>query len=541
MQIKYTRQKISGFDYLLQKLGLQSGVGRESVAAQHWYVPGEESLLDLELGRIGKLCDFIRQGKTATLEKLRLKFSQIWDIRGTFRLLENDTVDDVQFFEIKRFAILIREAALLQEDLIRACAFHPVPRQFPDLNPVVTILDPRNEGLPTFHIYDEYDAELAKKRKELLSLDATTPAYRQYGCECASSGTENRPASTENGESANELKIYGARIAALQSECEEMERIIREKLAIRLRPFLPSLKEAMQQVAYWDLLTSKAYLAREYGLVRPDLIPGGTAAKQASIEYRGLFHPMVKEILESRSHRYQPIDIRLRPEPCLLTGANMSGKTVLMKSLALSQCLLQFGFPVPARNARLCLFDSVELLVQDDQDEERGLSSFGAEMQRLNQVIASIRGGKQLLLLIDELARTTNPTEGKAIVSAVLESLSGKACISLVSTHYGPIPNPVRRLRVRGFREEWVERTGEDIPEPKKNLQKKQADIREIGNTPEKEDHFDISRIQACMDYSLVEEKAGEKPPMEALRIASLLGFDPEVLGKALKYYREND
>lgn len=540
MQQSYKKQKISGLDYLFQKLDLQSGVGRELAGCRTWFAPGQEKELCTELDRIEKLQIFREQDPSAPacLEKIKLKFSQIWDIRATFRLLEKETVDDVQLFEIKRFALLVRETAGLLQTVAKACAFHPAPALFPDLDPVISLLDPRKEGLPTFHIYNEYDPELASKRKELLALDASLAKNEEpEACACAlprGNRPDRKPADepdTESlyAESPGKPKPFPERdagtneeILRLQAECEELERRIRERLAVGLRPFVPLLQQAMDQVAYWDFLIAKAGLAREYGLARPQVLPGGSSSPAACLDYHGLFHPVVRESLQARGGRYQPVDLHLNVEPCLLTGANMSGKTVLMKSLALSQCLLQYGFPVPARSARMVLFDQVELLVEDEQDEERGLSSFGAEMQRFNQVFSRIKAGERILLLADELARTTNPAEGKALVCAVVESLMDWPCISLVSTHYGPIPVPVRHLRVKGFREDWA-------------LQGTRANTAQDGNG------FDLSRIQACMDYSIVEEKPGEEPPAEALRIAALLDFDPGILQKARDFYRKGN
>lgn len=491
MRIDEAKRKISGFEYMLNRLDIRSGVGRESLSGQPWFAPGQEDALQVELQRVERLRAFIGEGKTAVVEKLQLKFSQVLDIRGTFALLEKEAVDDVQLFELKRFSLLVREAAAYVKELVKVCAFHPAPVGFPDLSAVVSILDPNKEGLPTFYIYDEYDAELARKRKEIRCMEA-----------------ERQPE-----DSISET------VSRLQAECEEIERRVREILAERLRPHLCALKEAMQCVAYWDLLLAKAVLAHETVLVPPVLQKNvWNENTQPRLRYKGLFNPMVKQALESSHHRYQVVDIALQKGTCLLTGANMSGKTVLLKSLALSQCLLQFGFPIPAEEATLFLFDGIELLVQDEQNETRGLSSFGAEMQRLNTVLESLRQGARLLLFIDELARTTNPDEGKAIVSAVLECLENASCVSMVSTHYGSIPNPVRRLRIRGFREDWNTVAAENGRE--KNAKK-----------------FDISRIQACMDYSVEEETAQGRPPAEALRIARLLGFDAEVLERAEKYY----
>lgn len=463
---------MDGFEHLLHRLEIQSSVGRERLSGQKPFAPGEEALLWAELERVERVKRYLQEGDAgAVVSKLRLKFSQVWNIRNTFSLVEKGVVDDVQLFEIKRFAFLVREISALWGILVKACAFHPAPKGFPDLSEVISLLDPRKENLPTFHIYNEYSSLLSEKRKALTALEAGS-----------------------------------VEATALQSECEELEAEVRVKLCTDLRPFTGDLREAMERVAYADLLTAKAALAVTYGLEMPACgSAGGFAdgAARTALSFEGLFNPVVKEILEKEGHRYQAVDVRLDEGVCLLTGANMSGKTVLLKTLALTQTLLQFGFLVPARTARMRLFDGVELLVSDEQDEQRGLSSFGAEIMRLNRVLNALKEGKNLLLLIDEPARTTNPAEGKALVRALLEHLKEFPCTALVSTHYG-LETDVRRLRVHGFREEWA---------------------------PEGE--FGLARIQSCMDYAVEEETPGGQPPAEALRIASLLGFDADVLKRA--------
>jgi DNA mismatch repair protein MutS2 len=62
-----------------------------------------------------------------------------------------------------------------------------------------------------------------------------------------------------------------------------------------------------------------------------------------------LFNPEVAEALRLKNKKYQPVDINLTDGPALITGANMGGKTVLLKSVALAQYMFQYGFFVPAR------------------------------------------------------------------------------------------------------------------------------------------------------------------------------------------------
>ena len=111
--------------------------------------------------------------------------------------------------------------------------------------------------------------------------------------------------------------------------------------------------------------------------------------------------------------------------------------------------------------------------------------------------------------MIDELARTTNPTEGKAIVNAVLDFLTGKGVRSLITSHYSGIKAGCKKMRVKGFI-------------------KDKTDGR-----------LTINNINEFIDYSLIEETQ-DSVPHEAMRIARILGVDEELLDKAENYLEQN-
>ncbi|MFA6361148.1 MAG: DNA mismatch repair protein MutS, partial [Dysgonamonadaceae bacterium] len=118
-----------------------------------------------------------------------------------------------------------------------------------------------------------------------------------------------------------------------------------------------------------------------------------------------------------------------------------------------------------------------------------------------------IEKGESLLVLIDELARTTNPTEGKAIVCGVLNFLSEHKVSSLITTHY-TIDIPCRKLRVRGFR-------------------LKDENVK-----------IDIHNINNYIDYSL-EESHENEVPHEAIYIAEILGISDDLLHRIKSYLND--
>ena len=129
--------------------------------------------------------------------------------------------------------------------------------------------------------------------------------------------------------------------------------------------------------------------------------------------------------------------------------------------------------------------------IGDDQSIEKGLSSFAAEMKNIDAVVKASRQNRKLLALIDEPARTTNPTEGTALVQALLNVLSTKHMSLVMTTHYDIEPGTAHCLRVKGF-------------------------------------------DNGAMNYSLVEVAGGEVPH-EALTIAQSLGIDSEWIELARK------
>lgn len=230
-----------------------------------------------------------------------------------------------------------------------------------------------------------------------------------------------------------------------------LEDKVREELSVQLRPYHDDLKQALEAVGLLDVVLAKARQAIRGQLTLPQI------PEEGEMVFEGLFHPQIREILEQEGRAFQAVDLKLEKGTTVITGANMAGKTVLLKSVQLAQYLMQFGFYVPARRAGMPLVEQVLTSIGDDQDELNGLSSYAAEMLRVDEMIRQVRQRSKILVLIDELARTTNPVEGRAIVNGVVDFLTTHRVMAMVTTHYSGITAECRKLRVRGFVENRVE------------------------------------------------------------------------------------
>ena len=164
------------------------------------------------------------------------------------------------------------------------------------------------------------------------------------------------------------------------------------------------------------------------------------------------WHPEVQAILRAKGREFQRVDFDYRAGiPATVIGANMGGKTVALKTMCLIQYLYQFGFAVPAASATLTPFDEIRFCIGDEQSEKTGLSSFAAEMQRIDRAIAAVEQGSRVLVLVDEPARTTNPVEGTALVEALLVRLADRPNLALVMTTHYTVAHKGQCWRVRGL------------------------------------------------------------------------------------------
>lgn len=452
MRLKEAIQHTSGLRCVVEGMEICSSVGRRMLHEMTWL--GEESAITAEHDRIASVLRLLETeaGRDRT-ETIRRKLALLRDIRSTIeRTGDNCVFDDIELFELKFFALLAEE--------LRPLASQGHLAELPELNGVVDLLDPEGNRLPHFFVYDAYSEELATLRKQIK-------ARKQAG--------------------ADESQVQ-----ELYFRSVEIEDRIRERLSVELRKYHEALQQALDRMGWLDVVIAKAMQARDWGLTRP-------AITQDTTSFRGLFNPELRISLEAAGKRFQPVNIRLTTGPTVITGANMSGKTVLLHSVELAQYMLQFGFYIAAEKAEMALVDEVHCSIGDGQDQLSGLSSFAAEMMRMDELAKSVRAGRRVLALIDEPARTTNPVEGRAIVNGVLEFLADYEVPSLVTTHYNGIAVPCRKLKVKGFSETNAE------------------------------ERITLKNINDFIDYSL-EEVTTDEVPHEAIRIARILGIDPEIL-----------
>ncbi|USB33802.1 DNA mismatch repair protein MutS [Paenibacillus sp. YPG26] len=145
-----------------------------------------------------------------------------------------------------------------------------------------------------------------------------------------------------------------------------------------------------------------------------------------------------------------PLDIEIGKSfrTLIITGPNTGGKTVVLKTLGLLTLMVQSGLLVPVLpGSRFGVYSRVMAVIGDGQSIEQSLSTFSAQITSLVGMLAA--ADSRTLLLIDELAAGTDPGEGIALSTAILEELSGQGASVLVTTHFNELK--VLAARTPGF------------------------------------------------------------------------------------------
>jgi DNA mismatch repair ATPase MutS len=236
------------------------------------------------------------------------------------------------------------------------------------------------------------------------------------------------------------------------------------------------------------------------------------------LEFEDGRHLQVEEIVNKKGGEYCPVSISLKQGVTCITGANMGGKTVSLKLVGMVAILAQYGYFVPAASARVGLSNFMQMLIGDSQSVERGLSSFGSEMEELKEILDN--SVERSLILIDEIASGTNPVEGLALSRALVDYLIDKPYITLFTTHFETVTETdnVVNLQVVGLANCNFELLNREI---------------QYANRRER-----INIISKYMDYRLRRVEENKQVPKDALNIAKMLGLSSEIIDRAKNYIK---
>ena len=212
-------------------------------------------------------------------------------------------------------------------------------------------------------------------------------------------------------------------IASLRAdERYEMLRILQE-ISERVRPHAAEIANDAWIIGHLDLIRAKVRYIQESQAVVPKL------SEQQEIQLLHARHPLVKNAVANDIHFGQDLTA------IVITGPNTGGKTIMLKTLGLTQVMAQSGLPILAdKGSRVAVFDQIFADIGDEQSIEQSLSTFSSHMTNIVQILGQVN--QNSLLLLDELGAGTDPQEGAALAMAILEDLRLRQVKTMATTHY---------------------------------------------------------------------------------------------------------
>lgn len=238
-----------------------------------------------------------------------------------------------------------------------------------------------------------------------------------------------------------ELKAREAEILAAEDRANELEYELFVKLRRQVAGHIDRLQRAARVLAELDVLATLAEVAARHGYTRP-LVDDSTV-----VEIREGRHPVVERLLPD-GVRFVPNDTLLDGEErrlLVITGPNMSGKSVYIRQVALIVLMAQMGSFVPAASARIGLVDRIFVRAGASDDIAQGRSTFLVEMSETAYILR--HATDRSLVVLDEVGRGTSTYDGMGLAWAVGEELHDRiGARTLFATHFHELTGLADRL-----------------------------------------------------------------------------------------------
>jgi len=533
-------RKETGLDFVVSAINLQTPFGVKQIKEQEPFLPGEEEDLREELKRVQKMMD-IAGAAPKDIGLLLETFMVMKDNTFSIERAKSSVLSVVEIFELKSLLLQMLKVRTLADKL-------DFPKEFvpEDTEALLDVLDPGGDRLNTFYIYDSFSEKLEQLRREKKEKEREIRKQQKVGKELVKQkyGLSLTPkfemvvsksdrqsikmideisemtrtdedymsvtfSLTATEEVENLMKVCDQLMTAIEDE----ELNVREKLSEEISKYEAVLLENCRRIGELDITLSKALYAEKHNCVMPEI------ADEHILEFEDGRNLQLEEALLARKGgEYCPVSMALTDGVTCITGANMGGKTISLKLAGMVAILTQYGFFVPCKSARVGLSNYMQILIGDSQSIERGLSSFGSEMEELKEILDNSKD--RSLLLIDEIASGTNPVEGLALTRSLVDHIKEQPYITLMTTHFETVTEDkdVKNLQVTGL-------AGADFDKLDKELR-----------YAKKKDRINI--ISKYMDYRLRVVDDAAQIPKDALNIAKMLGIDKSIIEKAKDYIK---
>ena len=289
----------------------------------------------------------------------------------------------------------------------------------------------------------DWIANLQQQERERTGISSLKIGYNQvfgYYIEVTKANIDNVPEDYNRKQTLTnaerfitpDLKEQEAKILTAQESINDLEYQLFGEIRDKIASETERIQKAASIIAVLDVLAALAYVTAKYNYVKPIIEDGD------EIIIKDGRHPVVERLFTREG--FVPNDTQLDCEDQqmhIITGPNMSGKSTVLRQVALITLMAQMGSFVPASAAKIGLVDRIFTRVGASDYLVMGQSTFLVEMNETANILNNAT--QKSLILLDEIGRGTSTFDGLSIAWAVAEYILDKKKIgskTLFATHY---------------------------------------------------------------------------------------------------------
>ncbi len=298
-------------------------------------------------------------------------------------------------------------------------------------------LDELRELLKEGERWIERFIEREKQRTGITSLKVKQNRHLGYFIEVTKSNTSKVPDTYITKQSmvnvvryiSDELKDWEYNILNAEIEIKQIEQSLYENFLKDLSKHVDRLQDVSKGIAELDVLLAFTFISISNEYTRPTINDG------FRLEFSGIRHPVIESFLGE----YVPNDVLLDKEEqrlLIITGPNFSGKSSLLRSVALNVIMAQIGCFIPCSAATIGIVDRIFTRIGASDNLIAGQSTFMVEMLDAANLVNN--STTRSLIIADELGRGTSTYDGLAIAWAIAEHLHNSEAkpLTMIATHF---------------------------------------------------------------------------------------------------------
>jgi DNA mismatch repair protein MutS2 len=255
----------------------------------------------------------------------------------------------------------------------------------------------------------------------------------------------------DQSKSGETLFIVPQEMVLLSNHYQDLKRKEREEITRILWEFTrdvlakeSELSALCRVLGVFDLIHAKARMSLDFAMSEPQIDSPYLQFSEARHPLL-MWHKSEKKIGQTILKNPQevcPLDIHLGDtfDLLMITGPNTGGKTMVLKTVGILSLMALSGSHLPIKpGGMLPLFSQIHADIGDEQSLSQSLSTFSGHIKNIIDLLK--QSTTHTLVLLDELGAGTDPDEGAALGTAILEQLLKDQAKVMVSTHLSPLKN----------------------------------------------------------------------------------------------------